>query len=99
MNESNGGCRGVGRGWGAGGENAAFGGANSCLLGVQTDHPNPAGFRISLRHWAQGATVAWSFETPVQLAKMWGPVQAAAPMLARRHQFSSSLVPLEYCRQ
>ena len=68
----------IGRGWGAAGEGAAFGGTESCLLGVGTDHPNPKGFRISIRHWAQGATITWSFETPVKLNKLWGPVSSPA---------------------
>jgi len=68
----------IGRGWGAAGEGAAFGGTESCLLGVGTDHANPRGFRISVRRWAQGATITWSFETPVKLKKLWGPVSSPA---------------------
>eukprot|EP00908_Phaeocystis_cordata_P025858 Transcript_8335.p1 GENE.Transcript_8335~~Transcript_8335.p1 ORF type:complete len:259 (+),score=40.34 Transcript_8335:50-778(+) len=66
----------AGRGWGAGGANAAFGGAESCLLGVQTSHPNPTGFRITLGYWAQGAILTWAFDASVRLSKAWGPVRA-----------------------
>ena len=66
----------MGRGWGAGGMNVAFGGASDCLLGVVTQHPNPTGFRVTLEHWAQGALLTWIFDAPVILAKSWGSVRA-----------------------
>ena len=66
----------MGRGWGAGGMNVAFGGASDCLLGVVTQHPNPTGFRVTLEHWAQGALLTWVFDAPVILAKSWGSVRA-----------------------
>ena len=56
--------------------NVAFGGASDCLLGVQTMHPNPTGFRVTLEHWAQGALLTWVFDAPVALAKSWGSVRA-----------------------
>ena len=66
----------MGRGWGAGGMNVAFGGASECLLGVVTQHPNPTGFRVTLEHWAQGALLTWIFDAPVILGKSWGSVRA-----------------------
>lgn len=57
-----------GRGWGG-----AV--ADECGLGVSTEHPTKAGFRITMKKWAKGATLKWQFDTPVELQKHWGPVK------------------------
>ena len=57
-----------GRGWGG----AA---ADECGLGVSTEHPTKAGFRITMHRWAKGATLKWQFDTPVEMHKHWGPVR------------------------
>lgn len=57
-----------GRGWG--GAVVA-----ECGLGVTTEHPTKAGFRVTMRAWAKAATVQWQFDGPVELLKHWGPVR------------------------
>ena len=84
----------LGRGWGAGGINVAFGGASECLLGVVTQHPNPTGFRVTLEHWAQGALLTWVFDAPVILAKTWGSVRAVPVTTDRALSFRLLQPPL-----
>ena len=57
-----------GRGWGG----AA---AEECSLGITTHHPTKAGFRVTMRAWARGATVRWQFDEAIELLKHWGPVR------------------------
>jgi hypothetical protein len=57
-----------GRGWGG----AA---AEGCALGVTTQHPTGAGFRVTMRRWSRGATLRWQFDEPVALLQHWGSVR------------------------
>ena len=68
-----------GRGWG--GANA-----NDCALGVYAEHPNPFGFRVTVRSWAPGATISWLFEQNVTRTHFWGPVAGR-----RKHNGTSVL--------
>ena len=58
-----------GRGWG--GANAA----DECTLGITAQHPNPLGFRVTVRTWVRGTIVQWRFDEQVQLKTYWGPVR------------------------
>jgi hypothetical protein len=58
-----------GRGWG--GATAA----TDCPLGITAEHPNPKGFRVTVRTWKRHAVVAWSFDERVEVQSYWGPVK------------------------
>merc|ERR1719440_525150 len=50
--------------------------AEDCSLGITTEHPTKVGFRVTMRSWAKGATLRWTFDEPVELQKHWGSVRA-----------------------
>jgi len=51
----------------------------SCELGVSTDHPTPAGFRVTVERWQAGATLFWHFDETVEVAQTWGPIRIIKP--------------------
>ena len=61
------------RGWG--GVQAT----DACSLGASLDHPTAHGFRVTMRDWARDTVVECTFDTPVTLARHWGPVRALTP--------------------
>ena len=70
------------RGWG--GQAQA---AETCWLGASIDHPTQHGFRVTMRDWARDTIVECSFDTPVTLARHWGPVRALTPVASRTLAF------------
>ena len=48
-------------------------------MGVLTDHPTPAGFRVTVARWAAQAEISWRFDHPVAVASSWGPVRVTRP--------------------
>ena len=46
-----------------------------CRMGVLTEHPTPAGFRVTVARWVAQAEISWRFDHAVAVASSWGPVR------------------------